>query len=525
MLAVSFSIAMLAKDATAQINLKKIGDKVKSAAKEVVKETLEEEDKAKEKSSSTTTPATTPPTTTSKSSTATPPTSKPSTSTTPSTNLSKSSTSSSASTEKVSSGKTIYVSLTNGSNRNDGSKAAPLKDIQKALDMAENGTTIKVTEGNYLGAMNAGYIEISKWITLEGGYNADFSQRDPLKYITKIEPTKEHLGTSLSKGLITISKLDDVQSSNILGTLTIDGIILNMGYQNDYKPNDPKSPENGCPSENFETGRMLDESTSHQLIRSEAAIAGNVIIRNCAFLNGNYFGIQINTRRGKIEIYNCVFVSNRFAAVRIDGWDKNGVASHVDFHHNTVAFSWCRTKHMEDMGYGYEFMIRVNGDVHHNIFLCNNYAAVARTHALSGPDAPIEAKRVTNLYDNIFFMNAADLQLPSKGGGKWTNVKCAMFEDLDEKIIPKADGNFELKSNDDFIKVIDPDYLQGFATLKVVSSSNFDGNSAANQYRAAHGMNLQGTETTRVTMFCNRYKFDYALKFFGAKNGYGAQKP
>ncbi len=420
---------------------------------------------------------------------------------------------------------TLYVSLQNGSNRNDGSKASPLKDLQKAVDMAQNGTTIKVSEGNYLGALNAGYIEISKWITLEGGYNTDFSQRDPLKFITKIEPTVEHLGTSMSKGLITLSKLDDVQSSKILGTLTIDGFVLNMGYQNNYKPNDPSDPANGCPSENFETGRMLDEPTTHQLIRSEAAIAGNVVIRNCAFLNGNYFGIQINTRRGKIEIYNCVFVSNRFAAVRIDGWDKNGEASYVDFHHNTVAFSWCRTKTMEDMGYGYEFMIRVNGDVHHNIFLCNNYAAVARTHALSGPDAPIEAKRITNLYDNIFFMNAADLQLPSKGGGKWTNVKCEMFEDLDEKTIPKADGNFELKNDDDFVKVIDPDYLKGFATLKIVSSSSFNRNSAANQFRAAHGMNMQGTELTRVTMFGNRYKFDYALKFFGAKNGYGAQKP
>lgn len=423
------------------------------------------------------------------------------------------------------SGKTLYVSVDNGSNRNDGSKAAPLKDLQKALDMAENGTTIKVSEGNYLGALNAGYIEISKWITLEGGYNADFSQRDPLKFITKIEPTPEHLGTSMSKGLITISKLDDVQSSNILGTLVIDGFILNMGYQNSYKQNDPNCPDCACPSKNFETGRMLDESTTHQLIRSEAAIAGNVIIRNCLFLNGNYFGIQINTRRGEIEIYNCVFVSNRFAAVRIDGWDKNGVASHVNFHHNTVAFSWCRTKTMEDMGYGYEFMSKVNGDVHHNIFLCNNYAAVARTHALSGPDAAIEAKRVTNLYDNIFFMNATDLQLPSKGGGKWTNVRCEMFEDLDEKMIPKASGNFELKSNDDFINVIDPEYLKGFATLKVVTNSSFNANSAANQYRAAHGMNMQGTETTRVTMFANRYKFDYALKFFGAKNGYGAQKP
>ena len=57
--------------------------------------------------------------------------------------------------------------------------------------------------------MNAGYIEISNWVTLEGGYNSDFSQRDPFKYITRIEPTQEQSGTNGNKALITLSKLDD----------------------------------------------------------------------------------------------------------------------------------------------------------------------------------------------------------------------------------------------------------------------------------------------------------------------------
>ena len=59
----------------------------------------------------------------------------------------------------------------------------------------------------------------------------------------------------------------------------------------------------------------------------------------------------------------------------------------------------------------------------------------------------------------------------------------------------------------------------------MVSSSSFDANSAANQYRQAHGMNMQGSETIRVSMYGNRYNFDDALKLFGAKSGYGAQKP
>ncbi|MDX9910086.1 MAG: hypothetical protein RBS23_11555, partial [Mariniphaga sp.] len=35
--------------------------------------------------------------------------------------------------------KTIYVSVSNGSNRNDGSQSSPIKDLQKAIDVAPEG--------------------------------------------------------------------------------------------------------------------------------------------------------------------------------------------------------------------------------------------------------------------------------------------------------------------------------------------------------------------------------------------------
>ena len=428
----------------------------------------------------------------------------------------------------------VYYVSAEGSARADGKSAdKPKKDLQAVLnlirDNGENGAVVRIAEGNYLGYMNSGYIEIYNFITLEGGWNSDFTKRDPMKYITRMEPTQEQLGSNGSKGVIQTNKaLDDVNAKKPKGTLVIDGIFINLGLENAYKPNDPSDPRNGCPSAKFETGRMEDATppqVNHQIIHSDGWIAGNVIIRNCLIANSPYFGIQIGSRCGEVEIANNVFISNRYAAVRIDGGDKNGEASHVNFHHNTVAFSWCRDKEMGDMGYGYECMTKINCDIHHNIFACNNYAAIARTHVLSGPDKAIEAKRKTNIYSNAFFMNAADLQLPPTGGGKWTNVKAAQFEDLDESVIPNVDGNFELKKGDSFINALDQDYLEAFAKLKVVTSSSFDNNSAANQYREAHGLNKQGTETIRVSMYGNRYNFDKALKLFGAKSGYGAQKP
>lgn len=429
-------------------------------------------------------------------------------------------------------GKIYYVSANGKSRGADGlSPETAKKDIQAVLNIikenGENGAIVRVGEGNFLGYTNQGYIEIANFITLEGGWNETFTERDPFKYITRIQPGEEQRGTNGSKGLIqTTRDLDDVMSKTPKGTLIIDGIMLDMGLENFYKPANPGDERFGCPSEAFETGRMEDATPpqiNHQIIHSDGWIAGNVIIRNCLIANASYFGIQFGSRCGEVEICNCVIISNRYAGVRIDGGDKDGKASHVNFHHNTVAFSWCREKYMEDMGYGYEFMNKINGDVHHNIFIGNNYAAVARTRIDS---KEFEAIKKTNLYENYFFLNAADLQLPSKGGGKWTNIKCSDIEDMvDEQTIPRAENNRELPANDPFFNAIDKDYLEAFANLKIISESqNFDANSASNQFRKATGQNMQGSETRRVSMYGNRYNFDKALKLFGAKQGYGAQK-
>jgi len=99
------------------------------------------------------------------------------------------------------------------------------------------------------------------------------------------------------------------------------------------------------------------------------------------------------------------------------------------------------------------------------------------------------------------------------------------FEDISEKTIPNIDGNKNLTADDPVVKAIWAPYLNGFANLKVLDeSSSLDRNSAANLYRSAHGMNMQGTEIHRVSMYGNRYRFEEAMKLFGAKEGYGAQK-
>lgn len=79
------------------------------------------------------------------------------------------------STPAPSSGKTYYVNAATGSNRNDGlTIETSIKDLQKAINLAEEGSTILVAEGNYLGTLDQGYIEVKKYISLVGGYNRNF---------------------------------------------------------------------------------------------------------------------------------------------------------------------------------------------------------------------------------------------------------------------------------------------------------------------------------------------------------------
>ena len=87
--------------------------------------------------------------------------------------------------------KIYYVSVNGKSRGADGlSVETAKKDIQAVLNIIkennESGAVIRVSEGNFLGAANAGYIEISSWVTIEGGWNTDFTERNPLKYYREL---------------------------------------------------------------------------------------------------------------------------------------------------------------------------------------------------------------------------------------------------------------------------------------------------------------------------------------------------
>ena len=122
----------------------------------------------------------------------------------------------------------------------------------------------------------------------------------------------------------------------------------------------------------------------------------------------------------------------------------------------------------------------------------------------------------------MFFCNRrADAALA--GGGKFLMINVDQFEDAEP--LTEIDGCVSLKDPKVFNGKLNEAYLKGFVNATYSETANYDANSANNQFRAALGLNKQGTINSKVSMFANRYPFEDALKLFGAVNGYGAQLP
>ena len=424
----------------------------------------------------------------------------------------------------------LYVSSTTGSNRNDGSKSAPLKNIAKALELAKAGATIVVAEGNYYGLLNCGNIVITKPVTLLGGYSTDFSERDVLKHHTRIQPSASSNGSVSGNGTIQIRS---VQAPN--DYVVIDGFILDRGNGIAYnakgegKPAGVESPmmcpmmcpigTAGIGGENLEESSVLTNEISMIYLDGYQGVVNNVnvVIRNCTFANCPNFGIIGMLKGGSLTMENNVFVNIRMATLDVRGADVKSVVP-IYFRYNTVLFVWSRLKDLGDMGYGYRMIPGTTNTVENNIFGCAVFAGMDRTHVDS--DKAREALRKEVVRNNIFFLNRqTDLTLP--GGGKFLRVSANDFDDVEQ--FTEVAGNKVLTDPSIFNGKINKAYLEGFLNLKTSSEMSVDYNSSANQFRSAFGMNLQGTGTTTTNMYANRYPWQEALLLFGAVNGCGAQ--
>lgn len=408
-------------------------------------------------------------------------------------------------------GTIIYVSKSTGNNKNDGSKESPLKNIDKAIKIAQPGATIYIAEGIYMGTFNIGYLESDKPLKLYGSWDANFTKQDIVNHPTVFQPDNESTKKS-AKALLRFTK--DVE-----GTV-IDGIVWDSGERNLY---DPKKGfvdgvEGGLlrlPTEPIPPfGSTVDEPL---VSFASATRGGNIKVQNCVFINGAMFGLQAGLFTGYFKVLNNVFVANRMAAVEIYGTCAGSnqqetmvSCGEVEIAYNTILFSWSRLKDYLDMGYGVRIMTKLKYNIHNNIIGANIMGGIDNSRFCKDDFIKID--------NNILFGNkGGDLYYTPASNTK-LQLTADQFGDLEFASVNGNDGTApEIPVNQA--------YLKGFYSARYKETTSYDPNSTQNQWARALGMNQQGTMSSSATMFMNKYPWKEALKLFGASAKAGAQIP
>ncbi len=391
-------------------------------------------------------------------------------------------------------GKIIYVTKT-GSNKNPGTKDSPLKNLDKAIKTAEPYDKIYVAEGVYSGTFEVGYFEITKPVELYGGFNADFSKRDPLTTPTVIQTIKN----KASSGVQSIFYIKETNS------VVIDGFIIDMSKHNNYSNKIP---------EGLETGYLTLTNQGGTPKRSAIKIAGNdCIIRNNVFSNISYGGIFVMQRmnmKGKILIDNNVFVN--CSQTGIEGsvlTSPNQDYKDIEISNNTFSFIFGTNFSNDNLGCAVWIKEKANFNIHHNIFAFASESAIRY----------LNTDKVTLKLDHNLFMNNRKNDIQTSISNKRVFISVEEFEDAD--FVESLEGNKRITKK----LPLNPDYTREFINMASEISMQYDPNTDWNQVRSILGLPTQASGTVRISFYANKYPWEESKKLFGAVSEFGAQVP
>ncbi|MBX3471314.1 MAG: right-handed parallel beta-helix repeat-containing protein [Planctomycetes bacterium] len=230
----------------------------------------------------------------------------------------------------------IYVSSETGQNNNPGTKEAPKKLLWRVLSELQPGDRVHVAAGTYHGQGKTGVmpkIETSD-VVIQGGWNADFSQRDPFRHLTIISPPGDQQGAGK-----TVFHAE--RSDNNLDQVTIDGFCIDRGTGNYYF-------SDGEPGANQRIQGHVDNTAwGYQALNvkksgSDTTVIlvgkGRFTVRNMIIVNSPWWGIYVKCGgAGETLIENNLVLiagSRGIEAIVGGGWGKPTIR----VRNNTIAF-------------------------------------------------------------------------------------------------------------------------------------------------------------------------------------------
>lgn len=199
-----------------------------------------------------------------------------------------------------------------GAQGGDGSKDKPFRDPWQALEKVQPGDFVHVAEGEYFGKLKAGRWKIAQpYISFLGGYDANFTERNPWKHPTRLFAPADYKGRR-DGYVVEGAVLGDGDHTGAV----VDGFVFDRATDNKYKPNGD-----------------LDYDNSEKLEHLWISKPGSAV-RNNLFVNGAEGSIR--TSNG-VTVENNIFLNHHTRTVVVQRGHGN---TPFVFKNNTVAFSW-----------------------------------------------------------------------------------------------------------------------------------------------------------------------------------------
>ena len=225
----------------------------------------------------------------------------------------------------------IWVATT-GSDDNDGSQANPVATIAKAIELAGDGYTIHIADGNYV---NDKTLSISKSLTLEGNANTVIDGNasrimdvtaDATVVLTNLSFTNGNnalVGAISNEGKLTISNSNfySNKATGNSGTIITNKNKLNINNSKFYQNSAGKGVVNNqndallvIDNSEFYNNDMTSFSNSYGIVYTTSANAtiSNTVFRNNAVKYGGaiYATKSSDATMGIVNIINSTFESN-----------------------------------------------------------------------------------------------------------------------------------------------------------------------------------------------------------------------
>jgi uncharacterized protein DUF1565 len=358
-----------------------------------------------------------------------------------------------------------------GAKGGKGTIEKPYKGIYKALGKALKGDVIHVTQGGYSGKLKAGFIIINtRGLTLLGGYNDDFSERNPFKYPTRIFKDKTSKANGFDYGLVKTE-------GNYQG-LVLDGFILDATNRNRYKGDGDLLAAKSLKKPPINLG----QADTH--------------LRNCIIINTAHIGVYVRGAGSSVE--NCLIVNTVFAAIQTFGSSgTNPNETPVLLKNNTILFNW---KNGVNGGYGIDIGTSVKVTMENNIIGMNEAYAVSNF-------LNVESDTLHSMINNAMFQNKKGNYAFFSAENKSTLV-IDDPEDFEDSDLETAEDNI---LSDPFFKY-EPTWFEKFSNQTAAEEPGKVNMDDMNQIRSMLGLPVMGPATKGRSGWAMEYPLSSVLK-------------